>query len=141
MAIIKAFLSGIFAIHIALKTKNKTFNNKGYTLIEIIIVIVIMTVSVTIVVPLFIGYSERARIQVCTTNCLQLERMYKTYLMLENINHSDAVFTYYLQEYGQNICPSGGTITYNDGKVLCDMHPKDNVIESDDEENESIPFL
>jgi len=113
MGIVKAFSSGIFAIHIALKiknrlnaAKNKTFYNKGYTLIEIIIVLAIMTVLVVIVVPVFIGYTGRARIQVCITNCLQLERMYKIYLMLENINHSDAVFTHYLQEYGQNICPS-----------------------------------
>ena len=46
-----------------------------------------------------------------------------------------------LKEYGEKICPKEGKIDYFDEKVLCSVHPGDDIGESDEEEDGSVPFL
>ena len=63
--------------------------------------------------------------------------MYGGYLILENINHTDIVFDQYIQEYVRDICPEGGDISYEDGKVKCRIHNGENKLSDDGQ----IPFL
>ncbi len=111
------------------------FNNKGFTLIELIVVITILAILVAVVVPSYIGYRDKARTTVCLSNCVQLERMYKMHLILENADHSEALFNQYMQEYGEDLCPGEGDIGYYDGKVQCSVHSKG------DGNDGSVPFL
>lgn len=115
--------------------------DKGFTLIEIILVLAIMAILAMIAVPTFINIKEKASETVCNANCLQFKRMYELYLTLENTDHIYAIFIEYLQEYGKNICPDQGDINYINGKVRCSVHSKGDNVESDDEGNEGVPFL
>jgi prepilin-type N-terminal cleavage/methylation domain-containing protein len=124
----------------ASENNDRKIHNKGFTLVELIVVIAITAILATVAAPSFVAYTERAKEQVCNTNCLQLERMYDAYLILEDIEHIDFMFVQYLQEYGKNICPDHGDISYVDGKVQCNVHTKGDDAESDDDD-ESIPFL
>ena len=95
-----------------------------------------MSILASVAVPSFVGYVERAKKEVCSINCLQLERMYQTYLLME---HTQVIFAQYLQEFGEKICPNEGEIGYFDEKVLCSVHPRDDI--GDDEEYGSVTFL
>jgi len=55
------------------KEKIRDTYNKGFTLIELMIVIAVLSILVLIAVPLYKDYDEKATKQVCDTNCLQLE--------------------------------------------------------------------
>jgi len=55
-------------------------------------VIAILAILVAVAIPTFIGYTEREKGQVCNTNCLQLEKMYEGYLILEEIDHTEGSF-------------------------------------------------
>lgn len=68
------------------------------------------------------GYTEKAKEEVCITNCLQLERMYDEYLSMEEIEHSNVVFSQYMQENYPAICPDDGDISYEDDRVRCSIH-------------------
>ena len=111
--------------------RDRRLDKNGFTIIEMIVVISIIAILGAIAIPSFIGYTEKAKKEVCKVNCLELERMYETYLTMEGIEHSEAVFAQYLHEYGGNICPGHGEIDYVDGKVRCSVHSKEN----------NVPFL
>lgn len=69
--------------------------NKGFSLIEITVVLVIITILLSIAVPYFVGNTERAKKVVCNANCLQFEKMYETFLIIEGVEHSDALLLQY----------------------------------------------
>ena len=46
----------------------KKNNNKGFTLVELIVVLVILAILAAILVPALLGYIDRARQQQCLTN-------------------------------------------------------------------------
>lgn len=62
-------------------------------------------------------------------------------MILENKDHTEAMFAQYLQEYGKFICPDGGEIGYRDGNVQCSVHPKDDGSDNDSGEDGGVPFL
>lgn len=119
--------------------KNIQCDNHGFTLIELIVVFTILSIIVAIVIPGLASYTEQSKEKVCMANCSQLERMYELYLVQEGIEHSKELFNQFLQDYGSNICPSGGYISYIDGKVICSKHSTNS---NDSQQNdESVPFL
>ncbi|WP_392486716.1 prepilin-type N-terminal cleavage/methylation domain-containing protein [Haloimpatiens sp. FM7315] len=114
--------------------KKKT--TKGFTLVELIIVIAIIWILYVITVPAYGKYIKDAKEKVCNANCVQVERMYKCHLELENIKHSENAFSQFMHEYGKIICPCHGEIAYVDGKVVCSVHVKE-----DSGGDEDVPFL
>lgn len=118
----------------------RTRYNKGFTLIEIIVVISILALLAAVAVPAYTGYIRKAKEKVCNVNCLQIERMYETYLGTEGIEHSDIVFEEFLQEQGKIVCPEHGVITYVDGNVCCSKHSKEDK-HKDEEGGGDVPFL
>ena len=121
--------------------KGKRFQSDGFTLIEVMAVIVILGILAGIAVPSVIGAMEKAKQEVCNVNVLELERMYKTYLALECIEHSDLVFNQYLQGYENDVCPDDGEISYVEGEVKCSIHSIDDAGSNENEGDEGVPFL
>jgi prepilin-type N-terminal cleavage/methylation domain-containing protein len=64
-------------------------NNKGFTLIELIIVISIVSIISLIAIPSYIGFVEKAKEEVCKVNCRQLKKMYELHLTIDRLDHSD----------------------------------------------------
>lgn len=112
--------------------------DKGFTLIELIIVIFIVGILSAIIVPGYSEYIKKAEETACDTNSSQLERMYQVHLESQNIEHTDAVFEQFLQEYDENICPDYGIITYVEGQIECSVHTGNDSTENNGEE---VPFL
>ncbi|MGB4437640.1 MAG: type II secretion system protein [Sedimentibacter sp.] len=101
-----------------IKAKNINVKNNGFTLIEIVVVVAILGILMAIAVPRFVGVINNAEKQVCFSNCLQLERMYNADLILKDKEHSEIIFSTFLNEYVGDVCPDGGEIVYIDGKVI-----------------------
>ena len=104
-------------------------------LIELSIIISIIGILFAIATPAYSRYVKKVKEEVCKVNCEQVERAYEAYLVLENIENSGVVFEEFMKEYGINLCPEHGIVTYVDGSVKCSVHTKD---ESEDDE---VPFL
>ncbi len=123
------------------KTAKRVRNSvKGLTFIELIIVIAIIAILSTIALPSYMGYSRTAKEMVCSVNRVQLDRMYKAFLSLNNMKHSEGSYLDFEKEYGSFTCPSGGTIRYMDGEVQCDEHCE-NDSEDDDDDGGGVPFF
>ncbi|MDD2233689.1 MAG: prepilin-type N-terminal cleavage/methylation domain-containing protein [Desulfitobacteriaceae bacterium] len=118
----------------------KKIYNKGFSLLEVMVVMVVLGCLISIAVPRYNGYLERVTQQVCNANCIQLERMYHVYLLVENKEDTDYVFDEFLQTYEGNLCPANGDIKYVHGIVRCILHFEDEANEGD-EDNGSVPFL
>lgn len=85
---------------------------------------------------------EKTKEEVCNVNCLQLEKMYYLYLLMEEIEHSEVIFVQFLQEYEEHICPDHGNISYVDGKVKCSVHIRGaDAVSEEDDDDKSVPFL
>lgn len=123
------------------KKKTKQFYNKGFTLVELLVVMAILAILASIAVPIYVCYLERAAKEVCNANCLQVERMYHIYLLMENKEDTNNVFDEFLQNYEETICPDNGDIKYEKGKVRCILHSEDEANGNDDEDDGSVPFL
>ncbi|WP_078429769.1 type II secretion system protein [Alkalihalobacterium alkalinitrilicum] len=111
--------------------------NKGITLIELLVIITILGILVAIAVPSVLGLIDKSRDEVCRVNLLQLEKEYETYLALEIIDHSNVVFTQFLESYDGKICGDECSFAYVDGKVVC----SDGAGDDDGKEDEGVPFL
>ena len=120
-----------------IKTKKR---NKGFSFIELIVVIAIIGIMFLIFSSFYMSYIEKAKLQACNINCLQIQRNYTLYLIFGDKKDSEATFIQFVQENVQASCPSGGEISYKNGRVECSVHITDEKVSSD-EEDKSVPFL
>jgi prepilin-type N-terminal cleavage/methylation domain-containing protein len=117
-------------------------NNKGFTLIELIVVIAILAILSAIAVPRFSTITENARRDVCEANRHELKHAYEIYLVQNDEADTDINFTAFVNEYDQEICPEGGIISRSEGKIDCSIHFDEDVEETDDSEDDGcVPFL
>jgi type II secretory pathway pseudopilin PulG len=105
----------------------KRIKSKGLTLVEVIVFVAILGIFSGIAVLSILGIIEKSRRDVCNVNVIHLERMYVAYLELEGIEHSNVIFVQYQQDYGEDICPENGVISYVDEAIRCSLHPGDDV--------------
>lgn len=122
-------------------TKDSKLDNKGFTLVEAIVMIAFLGILAGITVPKLLSIKEKTEKEVCKVNCLQVEKIYHAYLIMQDIEHTEAVFEKFLREYDERICTDKGIARYVDGKVRCNVHTEENDVESNDKDDGSVPFL
>ena len=90
-------------------------NNKGFSLVETIIVIAIMAVLISILAPQLLRQLGRAREGVCLTNKEQFVRLFDIYAVDADDDVSIADFLVYAEDLEvtpDKICPSKGTCSF-----------------------------
>ncbi len=93
----------------------KKLNNKGFSLVELIIVIAIMVVLVGVLAPQFIKYVESSKQSTDIQNCAEIRAAVEAYVA-ENAPSSDITVTVNNAEIkisggGIDTIPAGGTKT------------------------------
>lgn len=112
----------------------------GFTLIELIVVIAILGIIAVIVIQRLFGLKNIAEERVCVANRKTVERMYATFLIENRIGHMESIFNQFLIDHVDEVCPAGGVIRYEEGKLKCSIHED---AEPSDEEapGEEVPWL
>ena len=113
----------------------------GFTLVELIIVIVILGIIAVITFPGIAKFKSIAEERVCTANRKTIERMYSIFLVEKDIGYDDSIFNQFLINNYDRVCPAGGVISYEDGKVMCSMHEYESKTDEDKSNGEEAPWL
>lgn len=125
----------------------KTTKEKGFTLVELIVVVAILAILAGIAIFRFMGFQEKARQSVCRTNRQQLVRL----TLLDEVNDTPAadseseinaaIDPEFSPGLFEGICPSDGVINLVNGVYLCSIHPDEeiSITDEDGDETESTP--
>ena len=94
--------------------KRNTKRNRGFTLVEIMIVVLIIGILAAIAVPNFVKARESARRATCIGNLTQINSAKEQWAMDNKKANGDAVLSTniaptYVKSFP--VCPSGGTYT------------------------------
>ncbi len=94
--------------------KNRT--ERGFTLLEIMVVVFILGVLVAIAIPSWMNARARAQARTCSANLRQLHQAKEMYALAERLPTGSAVqmtdlVPNYLQ--AEPFCPAGGGASYN----------------------------
>ena len=92
----------------------KKLKNKGFTLVEVIVVLVILAVLAAVSIPSMLGFVNDSKEKVCDINRMDITRLYETSVMggMDVISSEDFE-EFVIENWGTTeICPSGGTYTY-----------------------------
>ena len=97
---------------------------KGFSLVELMVVVVIIGVLVAIAIPVYNRTTDKAEKGACHANQRMIEGAASQHAMNtgKSIVDIDELVEYFND--GTPTCPSGGTYTYDieDGKVSCNKH-------------------
>ncbi|SES92240.1 competence type IV pilus major pilin ComGC [Anaerobranca gottschalkii] len=108
-------------------------NQKGFTLLEVLLVITLLGVILAITVPNIGIGSQKVNEELCASSRLIIEAAIEQYKFVKKVSEFDVNnlgleknedFIDYLVKEGylknKITCPNGGTYLYEDGKVQCE---------------------
>lgn len=78
---------------------------------------------------------------VCAANRKTVERLYSAFLVENDIDHVDSMFNHFVNENFDAVCPAGGVISYEDGKVKCSVHRNGEQPPEEESPGEEVPWL
>jgi type IV pilus assembly protein PilA len=108
-------------------------NEKGFSLVELMVVVVIIGVLVAIAIPVYNRTTDRAERGACHANQRMIEGAASQHAMNtgKSIDKVDELDEYF--NGGTPTCPSGGKYTYDieDGKVSCSLEEHYHYSEED----------
>jgi len=108
-------------------------NQKGFTLVEVLVVLMIISILSLIAIPKIANYKATAEEQTCLVNRRQIALEYDIYLLHNEVDHDSFHWNKFLENCAYQICPTNGILDYEDGKVNCTDHT--------DNKEEEVPFL
>jgi prepilin-type N-terminal cleavage/methylation domain-containing protein len=118
-----------------MKTKE---SNKGFTLIELVIVIAIIGILAGLAIPRFLNYLEESRKNVCIANRAEMEREY-AYNNAKGLATDLKIFLDDSTMHNPAVCPSQGTYSIGDNDhILCSYHDADLIAGNDPYGNNSF---
>lgn len=91
--------------------------NKGFTIVEILIVVFLIALVMTLGIPNFLKGRKEARKRTCIANMWQLNEAVKQWVLENDITEGTSITgnetaIYEYLRHGQPTCPSGGTYTF-----------------------------
>ncbi len=117
---------------------NKYFNEKGFTLLEVILFFLILFVIFMIAWPTYNHTIKESEAKVCEENRFILHEHYSQTLDLQGLEHTEIRFIEYLQTYSV-ICPINGVISFSEGQIICDQHF--DKADGKGDGDEEVPYL
>lgn len=99
-----------------MEKKQKTLGNKGFSLVELIIVIAIMAVLVVVLAPQFIKFVEKGRESTDLQNITEMKTAIETYVA-DHALAGDAAKVVLKADHGTkaySVTPTSGTMTLTD---------------------------
>lgn len=96
-------------------------NRFGVTIIEMLAVIIITSIVSLIAVPTIGDLIENTKLNVCEENAVLITEQYQLFLDIENLMHSETVFSQFVNERYANI--DIGIYDYIDNSVICLISP------------------
>jgi len=102
-------------------------NNKGFTLVEMLIVVAIIGILTAVGIPSLTGQLDRAKAVACEANRVIFMRSYKMNMVFETGDYTleqaiNGDYPAMLQDLAGLTCPSGGTFSVVDGEIVCSVH-------------------
>lgn len=100
-------------------------NEKGFSLVELMVVVVIIGVLVAIAIPVYNITTDRAEKGACHANQRMIEGAASQYAMNEGISIDEVGINdldVYFNDGTLPTCPSDGTYNIENGKASCTEH-------------------
>jgi len=112
-------------------------HNAGFTIIELLATIAILGILTALAVPTVSQLIERSERESCEISVKQVEEYYHSFLLLEGLDHTDAIFQFFLNEQ-IDYNKSEHTFIYEEGHVRCTIH-QPVITDEDEEEPDPVP--